>query len=261
MKKNKQIVTNTLVVICVIISFFVGSLVTVIVRNHKELSSETAENSIVSDSAPISEETAEAEKEEVRMPHQLYFITSWDKCLDQLRIDCDVAFLGDSITYQSYFFQDFPDLVICNLGVCSDTIKAMNSRVATLQTIMPEHVFLMIGTNSLRNGNLDECVEDYKELVDNILSRWDFKLYLVSITPRSKNSDGEDNPSPELIASFNEAIAEIAEEKDAVYLDLYSRVVDDSGYIKDIFTSDGLHLADPAYEEWSKMMRPYLEND
>jgi len=260
MKKSKKTITNALVVICVIISFFIGSLVTVIVRNQKELSSETAENSLIKDPAPESEET-ENNEEEVRLPHQIYYITGWDKCLDQSRIDCDVAFLGDSITYQSYFFLDFPDLVMCNLGVCSDTIKAMNSRVATLETIRPEHVFLMIGTNSLRNGNLEECIEDYKELVDNIISQWDFKLYLVSITPRSKVVDGEDDPSPELIVEFNKAIAEIAEEKGAVYFDLYSRLVDESGYIKDIFTKDGLHLADPGYEEWSKMMKRYLENN
>ena len=35
----------------------------------------------------------------------------------------------------------------------------------------------------------------------------------------------------------------------------------ESGYIKDMYTSDGLHLDDSAYEEWSELMRPYLQNN
>ena len=176
----------------------------------------------------------------------------------KLRVDCDVAFLGDSITYKSNFFQEFPDLTICNLGVCSDNIKAIDYRVATLWTIMPEHVFLMIGINSLRNDTLDECIEDYKVLIDDIVGLWDFQLYIMSITPRSKNESGIDNPAPDIIASFNEANAEIAENKGAIYVDLYSQVVDDSGYIKDVYTKDGLHLSDAAYEVWANMIRPYI---
>ena len=218
MKKNKPIRTNTLVLICIVVSFFIGSLATVIVFKSKSFSSQSADSSNVSDHASKSEDL---KNEENRMPDQLYYIAGWDKCLDHLNIDCDVAFLGDSITYQSYFFQDYPDLVICNLGVCNDTIKAMNSRVTILRTIKPEHVFLMIGTNSLRNDNSDECIEDYRELVDNMMSKWDFKLYLVSITPRSKSQAGIDDPSPETIASFNEMIAKIAQENGAEYLDLY----------------------------------------
>ena len=81
----------------------------------------------------------------------------------------------------------------------------------------------------------------------------------MSITPKSKDESGNDNPSPEVIAAFNEAIAQIAEEKGAIYVDLYSQIVDDSGYVKDVYTADGLHISDAAYEVWADMIRPYID--
>ena len=159
MNNNKRKKHNLILILCVVLSFLFVALTTIIGRNQKLLVSETSSESEVSfDSSGAYDE----------LPHQAHFISAWDRCLDQLRIDSDVVFLGDSITYKSSFEQQFPDLVICNLGVCSDTIKAMNMRVGTLETLKPEKVFLMIGINSLRTNDLDECIEDYKDLVNNI---------------------------------------------------------------------------------------------
>ena len=251
MNKNRQTKFGFILVLCIVLGFFIGSMTATIRKDNNQIESETT-------STPEPEKTEKSEKTEVSFPHQIHYISGWDRCLDQLGIDCDVAFLGDSITYKGSFFLDFPNLVVCNLGVCSDNIKAVDYRVGTLWTIKPEHVFLMIGINSLRVGDLNECIEDYKVLVDDIISQRDFKLYIMSVTPISKNESGVDTPPPETIVSFNEAIAEIAQEKNATYVDLYSRLVDDSGYIKDEYTADGLHLSDEAFEVWADLIRPYI---
>ncbi len=250
MNKKKQTKLVYILILVVTLSFLIWPLTRMIERDHKELDSETE---------PVAEadNSEETEREPAQLPASIHFVTGWDRCLDQLRIDCDVAFLGDSITYKSSFFQDFPDLTICNLGVCSDTIRAMNSRVGTLWTIMPEKVFLMVGINSLRNDNLEECIEDYRELVDNVISKWDFQLYIMSLTPKSRIESGDD-PRPEIIVSFNEAIAEIAQEKGAIYVDLYSHLVGDDGYVQDRYTEDGLHISEAAYEVWADLIRPYM---
>ena len=249
---RKKTKLNYILVLCIVLSFVVGSLAIIIEHSHKHLLSEIV-------SAPTSNKIEAPEGADSELPNQKHYITAWDRCLDQLRIDCDVAFLGDSITYKSNFFQEFPDLTICNLGVSSDTIKAMNYRVGTLWTIRPEHVFLMIGINSLQNDNIDECIEDYRYLVDNVQSRYDFQLYIMSLTPKSKNESGIDDPSPETIISFNEALAQIAEEKNAIYIDLFSQIADDSGYVIDKYTHDGLHISDAAYEVWADLIRPYID--
>ena len=249
---NKKAKRNLILISCIVLSFLVASLVIVIEHRHKQLESETAEAAAAVLDSYLQESDADDE-----LPDQKHFISGWDRCLDQLRIDADVIFLGDSITYKSSFEQEFPDLVICNLGVCSDTIKAMNYRVGTLETLRPEKVFLMIGINSLRNFGLEECIEDYKILVDNILSRWDFDLYIMSVTPVAKDDLGAENATPETIMAFNDAIAKIAEEKGATYVDLFSEL-QESGYIKPEYTVDGLHLSDEAYDVWADMIEHYL---
>ena len=249
---NKKTKLNLIMVSCIAVSFLIASLVIVIEYNHKRVRSESAEEfEDYLDSYLYSSNAGD------ELPDQRHFISAWDRCLDQLRIDADVIFLGDSIVYKSAFEQEFPDLDICNLGVCSDTIRAMNYRVGTLETLRPEKVFLMVGINSLRQFSLDECIEDYKVLVDNIQSRWDFDLYIMSVTPVARDGLGPENASPETIIAFNKAIAEIAEEKGATYVDLYSELEED-GYLKPEYSDDGLHLTDEAYDVWTDMIEDYL---
>ena len=53
-------------------------------------------------------------------------------------------------------------------------------------------------------------------------------------------------------------IAEIAQEKGAIYVDLYSHLVGDDGYVQDRYTEDGLHISEAAYEVWADIIRPYI---
>ena len=264
MNNNNQSNTNRFLIICVIVSLLIASIVTFIDNKRKQEKNETESVPVtvtdpVPDRDPDPEPDSGSEESEHVFPAQVHYIAGWDKTLDQLNVDCDVVFMGDSITYKSSFEVEFPDLDICNLSVASDTIKGINYRVGTLETVKPEKVFLMIGINSLKNNNLDECVEDYRALLENIRSRGDFDLYVMSVTPMSKSDSGEDNPSPEIIASFNEKIAGLANEFDATYVDLYSELKDDEGYIRPEYTSDGLHLSEEAYEVWADCIESYID--
>ena len=245
---DKKIKKNLIAVLCVVLAVFVASLAIIIEQRKQIVESQSKANS-----------TPDYEENGYELPNQKHYISGWDRCLDQLRIDCDVAFVGDSITYKSSFDAMFPDLTICNLGVCSDDIKGVNYRVGTLETVRPDQVFLMIGINALKNDNIEECIEDYGVLVDNIRSRGDFELYLMSVTPVSKSDSGNDDPRPDVIIAFNEAIARIAEEKGATYIDLYSRLRDDEGYVQPEYTADGLHLSDDAYEVWAECIEDYID--
>lgn len=246
---------NIVIVCCLVLSIMIASIAIIIEHNHKQPEAE-----ISSESETIPTPTSNTEEPERVFANQVHYIAGWDRCLDQLCIDSDVVFMGDSITYQSQFEVEFPDLTICNLSLSSETIKGINYRVGTLQTVKPEKVFLLIGINSLKNHNINTCVEDYITLVDNIKTKGDFDLYLISVTPIAKNDSGVDDPSPETIVSFNDKIAEIANKVGATYIDLHSRFVE-SGYIKPKYTKDGLHLSEEAYEVWTECVRPYIEEN
>ena len=266
---KKKIKHTLFLTFCIIISIIVALLMPYIERDQKTIQCEETVPTVDPDPSPVvspasdsGSATAEAHINETQaaegvFPHQMHYISGWDKCLDVLHVDCDVAFLGDSITYKSFFDVYFRDYSICNLGVAGDTIEGLSYRVGTLEAVKPEIVFVMIGINSLRNDTVDKCAEDYRTLVEKIKSLGDFDLYLMSITPLSENELGEDNPSPETIISFNKTINDIAAENDAGYLDLFA-LLQDSGYIRPEYTTDGIHLSEKAYGVWADFIRPYI---
>ncbi len=282
MSKKEKFKPDRFLIFCIVLSIVIAIVATVYENDRKQTEPETIpETETVS--VPASDPEPESETEPVlepepdpesesgqvtvvydtgtKYPHPMYIYSGWDRCLDQLKIDCDVAFLGDSITYKSSFDLKFPDYTICNLGVSGDTIRGIKDRVGTLETVRPEKVFFLIGINSLRDDNIDECIEKYTPLVENVRSRGDFDLYLISILPVSEEVSKELGVSPDTIVSFNETIAEQASKNNATYLDLYSQLKDDYGYIRPEYTIDGIHLTDEAYKIWTDDIRPYIEGN
>lgn len=184
-------------------------------------------------------------------------VAGWDRCLEQLEIDADVVFFGDSITYQSDFAAYFPDLKICNFGVVSDTLEGMIQRAYTLRTVRPEKVFFLGGINSLRPDNSDEVFREYEFLVDYMRHLLDAEIYLISILPISR--DRVDNASAnEIIQRFNERIAALAEARGLKYIDLASLFLLD-GEMNPAYTIDGVHLSAAGFDVWASVLAGYLE--
>lgn len=276
--KKRRLKRDSFLLSCIVISLLIAVIMSVVEHSQKPVDSQITPiqtDAPVSSSAECSEDDPESVADDVPttspasssneiiettdvFPHQVYYISGWDKCLDVLHVDCDVAFLGDSITYKSFFDVYFPNYTICNLGVAGDTIEGLNRRIGTLQTVKPEKVFVLIGINSLRNDTVDKCIEDYRTLVEDIQSLGDYDLYLISVTPISRNEEGYDDPSPDTIMSFNKVINDIAAENDAGYLDLFA-LLQDSGYIRPEYTIDGIHLSEAGYGVWADFIRPYIE--
>ncbi len=283
---NKNISKNgRFIIFCIVLSIVLATVATVYEHNKKQpepvVVSETEtvpastpepepekapepETATASEPETVSDDETEQETVVLdtgsKYPHPMFIYSGWDRCLEQLKIDCDVAFLGDSIIYKSSFDLAFPDYVICNLGISGDTIRGIKDRLGTLETVKPEKVFFMIGINSLKDDNIDECIEKYTSLVENVRSRGDFDLYLISILPVSEEVSTGLSLSPDTIVSFNRKIAELAGQNNATYFDLYS-YLEESGYIKPEYTVDGLHLSEEAYGIWVDAMRPYIEGN
>ena len=180
----------------------------------------------------------------------------WDLCLEQLGVDADVVFFGDSLTHHSDFTAYFPDLTICNFGVDSDTLTGMMDRVHMLKTVHPEVVFFLGGINSLKKDNFDSTLSDYALLVRLMRRRTDAKIYLLSILPISRDRVA-DPTANEMISRFNRAIAALAEAEGAEYIDLASHFLLD-GEMNPALTTDGVHLTQAGYDLWAEVIAPYL---
>lgn len=79
----------------------------------------------------------------------------------------------------------------------------------------------------------------------------DAVIYLQSLLPVSRAKDaGSTVFTKERVLLFNEAIKKLAEDKNAVYVDIYSAFADEDGFLPENETWDGVHLNSNQYKIW-----------
>ncbi len=195
-------------------------------------------------------------------PHKrgdYWCIQGWTNTLEKLHLDVDVVFFGNSITGGSSFEKYFPDVSICNLGYPGDNTDGMLLRVNQIKAVQPEKVFVMAGINGLHIQSENVFKEKYSTLVDSIQQAVPTaKIYLQSILPVNTSMKAGKTFKKEKIATCNKIVKLIAEQKNCVYVDLYSLYAVD-GILPKELTRDGVHLHPQAYERWANEIRKYIE--
>lgn len=150
-------------------------------------------------------------------------VVGWNNTMEKLDYDADMVFFGDSITRGSDFREYFPDKKIVNLGYPGDSLSGMITRVSAVAAVAPEQVFVLGGINGLTDVNVEKCVATYTQLIDELkrVLPETTEIYIQSVLPvlTSKASVYCSNST---IQKFNEYLSELAEEKGATYVDLYS---------------------------------------
>lgn len=118
-------------------------------------------------------------------------------------------------------------------------------------------VYIMLGMNDVANPDMDETIQLANQLISNIKEKSpSVQIYLQSVTPmiRSMYRDDFDNST---IREFNRKLKEYACSNEHYYLDIYSAVADEDGYLQDEYCSDpedmGMHFnftADKVWEDY-----------
>jgi lysophospholipase L1-like esterase len=167
-----------------------------------------------------------------------------------------VVFLGDSITdswddpkYGGFF----PGKPYLNRGISGQTTPQMLIRFrADVIALKPMVVVILAGTNDLA-GNTGpttlEAIEDNFMSIAELAQRHHIRLVFASVLPVSdyeKSSDGQARIQtvrrpPEQIKALNVWMKKYAAENRFTYLDYYSAMVDEKGFLKDDLSDDGLH--------------------
>ena len=172
---------------------------------------------------------------------------------------CDALFYGDSITAGNNFDEFFPDLKIVDFGIRGATIEDLTARVSEVDAHHPDKIFVMAGGNNLYAGNIDECVELYRNLLDTLCEACPYaEIYVESMLPLEKSIAAKYECPNRVIQRFNERIADMAEEYGMPYLDIYPAYLLNGG-LNDAFSDDGVHLKKDAFGPWADILRPYLE--
>ena len=176
-----------------------------------------------------------------------------------------IVFAGDSITEGYALNEFFPNVnSLYNRGIGGiSAVHILENIDAHILDLMPKKLFLMIGTNDL-GGNCS--VENTAENIRKICEKTEEVcpeaiIYLLSVYPvdNSKGDlllSGETGRTNENIRELNGLLSGIP---GVSYIDLYSKLADESGVIKDEYTTDGIHLSTEGYKVVTENLLSFLE--
>lgn len=179
-----------------------------------------------------------------------------------------VVFMGDSITDGWKLAEYFPGKPYVNRGISGQTTSQMLLRFRPdVIDLKPKVVVILAGTNDI-SGNTGPMTP--AAIQGNLVSMVELahasgiRVVLASVMPVSdynKNAQGDQiiqtvRRPPTQIIELNNWIKNFAAERKLVYLDYFSAMVDDKGFLKPEIANDGLHPNAKGYE----MIKPLAEN-
>lgn len=166
-----------------------------------------------------------------------------------------VVFIGDSITDswdEPNFGGFFPGKPYINRGISGQTTPQMLIRFRRdVIELKPKVVVILAGTNDVA-GNTGpttlEAIQDNLTSMADLATAHGIRVVFASLLPVSdyKSRDGRTivqtvRRPPEQILALNKWLKDYAAAHRHVYLDYFSAMVDDNGFLKHELTYDGLH--------------------
>ena len=179
-----------------------------------------------------------------------------------------VVFMGDSITdgwddpkYGGFF----PGKPYIDRGISGQTTPQMLIRFhPDVIALNPKVVVILAGTNDIA-GNTGpmtlEAIEDNLTAMSELAHASGIRVVLASLLPISdyaRNREGKPivrsvQRPPEQIKALNQWMKKYAAATSAVYLDYYSAMVDEKGFLKAELSEDGLHPNQKGYDIMSPL--------
>jgi lysophospholipase L1-like esterase len=173
-----------------------------------------------------------------------------------------VVFMGDSITDGWKLDEYFSGKSYINRGISGQTTPQMLIRFRPdALALKPRAILILAGTNDIA-GNTGpmtlEMVEDNYASMADLAKANGIKVIFASVLPihdygKTKISERR---SPEQILKLNEWLKSYCKAKGHIYLDYFSKMVDDKGMLKAELANDGLHPNAEGY----KIMAPLAES-
>lgn len=176
----------------------------------------------------------------------------------------DIVFLGDGLIEGCEWAELFDNRHIKNRGIREDRSEWLLQRLDTLIGGHPKKLFLMIGVNDLAAGAAPQEVADrVAKLIDRFRteSRWT-KIFVQSILPvngRSFTQLPAYYGHAADIVETNRLLEALCTDQQAVYLDVYSALVDSNGNLNAAYTDDGVHLLGEGYLIWRETIKPCVK--
>lgn len=179
----------------------------------------------------------------------------------------DAVFIGDSRTDGFHLYSgitsaaDFLDHTGVSVYDILDEKKVIRrggekfSILSLLAEKQYGKIYIALGVNELGYFDPDDFADAYGRLIDAIRAcQEDAAIYVQSIIPVNtadcKKYEQRYYVTNEAIASYNEALATISEEKQVYLLNVWEPLVDENGELQAELSADGVHLKREGYERW-----------
>ncbi len=180
-----------------------------------------------------------------------------------------VVFMGDSITdgwdnpINGGFFPGKPYI---NRGISGQTTPQMLIRFRRdVIELKPKVVVILAGTNDIA-GNTGpttlEAIEDNLSSMAELARLQHIRVVFSSLLPVSDYEMRDGKPitqtirrPPEQVKALNTWMKDYAAKNHLIYLEYYSAMIDEKGYLKDELSNDGLHPNASGYS----VMNPLAE--
>lgn len=180
----------------------------------------------------------------------------------------DVLFIGDSLTqgfqvytsgisnasYAAYIGagpRTFIEGTVTNIN--GETVKPIDEILAA----NPKKVYILLGTNAMETLTDEAFLEYYGRFLEFLVPQLpeDTVYYIEAIPPVTQAKAADENFTLERIQGVNEKLALLAYQHGMYYLDLYSALCGEDGYLKAEYAADdGLHLNNEGYSAWRELL-------
>lgn len=177
------------------------------------------------------------------------------KVVGPLKNEARVVFMGDSITDSwddPKFGGFFPGKPYIDRGISGQTTPQMLIRFRVdVIDLRPKVVVILAGTNDLAGNTgpmtLEQIEGNLASMVE-LAKANSIKTVLASLLPISDYEQRDGKPinqstrrPPEKIRALNEWMKAYAAQNKLIYLDYYSAMIDDKGFLREDLSEDGLH--------------------
>lgn len=181
-------------------------------------------------------------------------------------IEPNIIFIGDSII-EYYPLQELLGTAktIVNRGIRGyQTGLLLDNLDAHLYGDAVDQIVLLIGTNDIgKDVPMNEALNNLESVIQTISRDYPLSLIkLVSILPVNESENFKQTVyirTNEKIKKWNQAYQELASAYMQVeYVSVFEHLLDQEGQLKEVYTTDGLHLSISGYHILSEALRDYI---
>lgn len=178
-----------------------------------------------------------------------------------------VIFLGDSITDMWTLGQFFPEKSYLNRGISGQTTLQMLGRFRQdVIQLHPKSVVILAGTNDISLLGDSASLEDIKANLESMveLSQMNqIRVVLCSVLPvHDYNPAHHDSfvarPMAK-IRELNEWLREYSLSHQLLYIDYFTAMLDEAGYLRRELADDGLHPNSAGYAIMAELVKSALD--